>query len=346
MRRIPILAAFVFCALIFFVTPSGAQDIHFSQFYSAPLNLNPALTGIFNGDQRFSAIYRQQWYKDDLVDYLTFSGNYDRKFYPTDRDKPYFFGAGILFNYDQAGVGDLSLAHIGLSGSFTYGLNKQNFLTAGLTLGGSQRQFDQDKYEWGSQYDPTTGGKFPGRQGAETLGESSEMFFDLNAGLNYRWQKNARTKFNLGTGMYHITKPEQQYKASDIEGVPLPYRFAMYLDGGLKLTDWFDLQLHAMHQIQGEYDETIFGGYAKFYVSQKKGREFAFALGFATRLDDALIPKLALEFNDAWRVGISYDYNTSDFDVATDGLGGPEIAVQYIIKAVQPLGAFKICPIY
>src|SRR5436305_12477849 len=37
------------------------QDLHFSQFYEFPLLRNPALAGIFNGNFRFTAGYRNQW---------------------------------------------------------------------------------------------------------------------------------------------------------------------------------------------------------------------------------------------------------------------------------------------
>src|SRR6476469_245143 len=38
-----------------------SQDIHFSQFFEAPLLRNPSLAGIFTGDIRVQAVYRDQW---------------------------------------------------------------------------------------------------------------------------------------------------------------------------------------------------------------------------------------------------------------------------------------------
>ena len=38
-----------------------AQDVHFSQQYAAPLFVNPAMTGLMQGDVRGSVIYRNQW---------------------------------------------------------------------------------------------------------------------------------------------------------------------------------------------------------------------------------------------------------------------------------------------
>ena len=39
----------------------GATDPHFSQFYAAPMLLNPAMTGAFSCNYRFTAIFRGQW---------------------------------------------------------------------------------------------------------------------------------------------------------------------------------------------------------------------------------------------------------------------------------------------
>ncbi|MEK7227019.1 MAG: type IX secretion system membrane protein PorP/SprF, partial [Bacteroidota bacterium] len=45
----------------FFLSSLQAQDIHFSQFLSSPMNLNPALAGQFDGDHRFVMNHRNQW---------------------------------------------------------------------------------------------------------------------------------------------------------------------------------------------------------------------------------------------------------------------------------------------
>src|SRR4051812_45005783 len=77
-----------------------AQDIHFSQFNASPINLNPALAGVFDGDYRFAGNYRNQWLAIP-VPYKTYSLSTDMKL-------PYkigkgALGAGILFNTDKAG---------------------------------------------------------------------------------------------------------------------------------------------------------------------------------------------------------------------------------------------------
>ena len=56
-----------------------AQDIGFSQFYEQPLLRNPALAGIFNGDVRLTASYRNQW-QSVTVPYRTLALSTEIKF--------------------------------------------------------------------------------------------------------------------------------------------------------------------------------------------------------------------------------------------------------------------------
>ncbi|HRF17259.1 MAG TPA: type IX secretion system membrane protein PorP/SprF, partial [Chitinophagaceae bacterium] len=57
----PILIMCVAFLTAFNKNSASAQDIHFSQFFEAPLLRNPSLAGIFTGDIRVQAVYRDQW---------------------------------------------------------------------------------------------------------------------------------------------------------------------------------------------------------------------------------------------------------------------------------------------
>ena len=48
-------------AILLFAKNIYAQDLHFSQFYEAPLIRNPALAGLFDGDVNVQLVYRNQW---------------------------------------------------------------------------------------------------------------------------------------------------------------------------------------------------------------------------------------------------------------------------------------------
>ncbi|MGK0365214.1 MAG: hypothetical protein ACI85O_002279, partial [Saprospiraceae bacterium] len=67
---------------LLFLTSAQAQDPFFSQFYAAPMTLNPALTGSFNGKFRVSTIYRDQYRKTLERPFSTYAVSTDLRFTP------------------------------------------------------------------------------------------------------------------------------------------------------------------------------------------------------------------------------------------------------------------------
>ena len=70
----------------------------------------------------------------------------------------------------------------------------------------------------------------------------------------------------------------------------------------------------------------------------------AIYLGSWMRLQDAGVFLVGLDFNK-YRLGVSYDINVSNLNVASDGRGGLEVAIIYIIQPKPPKRLnYKICP--
>ncbi len=322
------------------VTRLSAQDIHLSQYHFDRLQLNPGLTGIFNGDKQASALYKRQWFSVP-VEYMTFSGAFDMKLNKTQNPKG-FFSVGALFNYDQAGDAKLSLASLGLNGSYTRVLTKSLFTTLGVSIGGGQRAFNGEKLQWdyqwdGEKYDPT-------RPTGEDFTRTNLFFLDLGLGGNIRLQGRDRTKIDLGVGAFHLNSPGISFYKND--EVDLPIRTAIHALGILKLANRLDLYGNGLLQNQGPYKETLAGGGLIIHISNKKAREVELHLGVATRFEDALIPMIALGY-DGWKGGFSYDINNaSNFEIATDKKGGPEFFVTYTYKKLWPLQQTKVCSIF
>lgn len=318
-----------------------AQDIHHSQFYTSPINVNPALTGVFNGDVRAALNYRNQWFVNDLVKYMTFTGSVDKRFYPKKWTTKGMFSGGLLMNYDQAGDSKLSLAYVGISVSYAYPITPRNIISAGVLLGGSNRRFLTENLTWDEQYN---GSQYvPGSPSGETFDKTNHNFFDVATGLNYRWQKSKRTKIDFGAGLFHLNKPEQKFFDQSASS-KLPLRLNINLTPNFQLTKRLDLLLHGQFQQQSVYNETVVGLYGKIYAGTKRGKELALLLGLATRFERDFIPKIALEYNQ-WYAGFSYDVNTSPWKKATNGRGGPEFSLIYIFTKARPLAEAKACPI-
>ncbi|MEM6966693.1 MAG: PorP/SprF family type IX secretion system membrane protein [Bacteroidota bacterium] len=339
----------VFLLLSLFVNQMNAQDIHFSQFGNSPMNLSPALTGMFGGDMRFVGNYRSQW-NQVPVSYLTFSGAYDMKFdqFCSNHDQ---WAGGILFNYDVAGDSKLHTAQLGIAGSYTHRVNPQNFLTLGLLLSGYQRGFSTTDLLFDNQWNGRVGD--PNLDNGETFANTNLFYGDFSAGLNWRFQKpnsqsgwdpQNRTKLDVGASVYHINRPDQSFYDEEVK-CDCYMRYNVYGLGTFRLANPFDLVAVAMYQTQGPHTETVLGIGGKIHLDQRFSRQLSILLGLNVRLQDALIPNIEVQYN-AWRVGVSYDVNTSDFNIATNNFGGPEVSVAYIF--VKPkLNVFKNCnPIY
>src|SRR6186713_140997 len=105
-KRIIILLVALNLILAFSVQ---SQDLHLSQFFETPLLRNPSLAGIFTGDVRVQAVYRDQWNSITNA-YKTGSLNAEYKM-PVGKGDD-FFTTGIEVLYDKAGTIGWTSAHI------------------------------------------------------------------------------------------------------------------------------------------------------------------------------------------------------------------------------------------
>lgn len=344
------LATFLLVSL--FISPrAAAQDIHYTQFYNAPFQVSPSQIGLFDGYIRVQGNYRNQW-RTVPVGYKTLTMAVDKKFYS--KKKYQFFAGGLVFNYDQAGFGELNNTQVNLLGSFTRRTSKKTYLTLGGIFGFNQRAFRLTDLSFDNQYNGT-GGIDPTIPSGENFGSLSNNFTDASVGINFRFQDKDtvllvdrlenRSKFDVGMGVFHLTQPNQSF-IDDAEA-PLPIRLSPYIFGTLQLNDDFDLVGSFLAQFQATYRELLYGGAVKWHWSRTPGRQLAVQLGANFRSHDfgeSWSPVFEAHYN-SWRIGLSYEINTSGFQVATGRDSGPEISVRYVLKRVEPLPKYKICPL-
>lgn len=351
---------FTFLAVCWLATSSlRAQDIHYTQFYNAPLTINPALTGVFGGDIRFMGNYRGQWSRTP-VDYSTFTAVADMKFINRTAKKGFFSG-GLSFNYDQAGYSRLNLTNLGLSGSYTHQLSNQFFTSFGAMVSANQRRFQVDDLTFDNNFDPGTGTADPALGSGENFGSTNRFFMDFAAGINFRLQGldaaevidrlEKRSKLDFGVGIFHINQPDQSFY--DNYETPLTLRFAPYVLGVVQLGRNLDAVGNLVGQFQAPYKEFLGMIGARIHLSRRLGRQLAVQLGVSYRFNeidqftatrDAWMPNIEVHYRQ-WRAGFSYDVNISEFNITTQRRGGPEFSVRYILRKVRPLPYFKHCPL-
>lgn len=328
----------VFSFGLIFVSLTG-QDIHYSQFYNSPLNINPAQTGVFNGDHRFIASHRSQW-KFVPVPWTTFSGAYDRNISSYKKENV-FYGLGFNLNYDRQGDSRLNLLNLSLNGALHGKLNQKNILSVGLNLGFATRGFDTKSLRWDKQWN---GDIFDTSLGSQEEFETAERinYVESGLGVNYRYQKSARANLDLGIAALHLIEPEVSFYGD--KPTKLPRRYTISGVGNFQLTERLDIQLHALQQLQTTYDELILGGLAKLYLNQERGKELQLHLGLGYRTSGSFIPTLAFQYKD-WYAGFNLDFDKTGFNNAfSTSRGGYELHIRHIIKNVKPF-RFKNCTI-
>lgn len=330
----------VLCCCLLLSGGAFSQDLHFSQFYNAPLNLNPGLTGVFSGDLRFGANYREQW-ASVPVPYLTFSAAFDQKLY-TPVTPGGLLTWGLVFNYDRAGDGQLSWSQIGGSGAYIQQIGAEQYLSAGVQIKAGQRAFDAARFMFDDQFN---GDVFdPNQATQESFSKTSAAYFDFAAGANWFFKdEDSRTQVYAGVGFAHLNRPKVGFRNDD--DVRLPMLTNAYLSGVIQMGALTDLTFQALHQIQSPYQETVAGLGGRYHLNVERGKELALGLSFAYRIDDAFITCLEALYQN-WQFGLSYDLNTSPFKVASQRRGGPEVSLRYVIFRVKPPEEFKLCPIF
>ena len=115
---------------------SISQHLNYSQFYSSPLNLNPAMTGIGEFG-RIGIIYRNQW--PNIGDGLHYFSSWaDYNFLKTN------FSFGLNFSKEIENLSSLSTSNISPSISYEINLNYNWILKSGIQVSYSNSNFNSD----------------------------------------------------------------------------------------------------------------------------------------------------------------------------------------------------------
>ena len=318
---------------------SFAQDIHFSQFYASPLNLNPTLTGFFPGSYRVAAIYRNQW-RSVTTPFETYSGSFDMKILE-DKMKEDVFGVGGVIVNDRSGDGNLGLLSIMASTSYLklLGSNSKHYLGVGLQFGYVQRSLEYNSLTFPEQYQTQTADFDLTVSNRENFDGSNVSYFDLQLGV--LWSSNVHERVGVfnGLSVFHLTQPKESFLNDDIR---LKSRFAIHGGLRIKATENIYLTPNYIFMYQNKAQEINAGTAAEYHFLDDHNT--IVSLGGWYRFDDAAIISASVEHRGI-RVGLSYDVNTSDLKPASNNRGAFEVSLIYIGKIVSDQGPIMVpCP--
>lgn len=346
----------------------SAQDIHFSQFYLSPLNLNPALTGVMNCNIRLTANYRNQWasvLKENA--YNTYSVSYDQKIAVGRYDN---FGVGATFWGDKAGeasfattTGKISLSYAKRMGG---GRGSSHYLVFGAEGGLAQRSLDFLKLRWGNQIQAgiaagtTTNDDFMNLNSGEdgNFNDDNFLFGDVGAGLLWFSVFDENNNLFIGGAFHHLNQANQSFflenpgTGDDTRAEEFLYsRWTAHAGGEFEVTNKIGLVPGIIFMKQGPSLQINSGTSLKFRLGSRSARtQQAFHIGAWVRisnkvdsgvLSDAAILSTRFDYNQ-FTIGFSYDINVSALKPASNGNGSFEFAMAYKFCNLQKRGVY--CP--
>lgn len=297
-----------------------AQDIHFSQFFEAPLYRNPALAGLVNGDVRVQTVYRSQW--NSIANaYKTGSVNAEYKL-PVAGDD--YLTLGMEVFYDRAGSANLTTTHLlpALNYHKSLSEDRNSYLSLGFMGGLVERSIDRSKI--------TTSSSYQGEGDGETALQQEYKYLDGSAGISFNTQlgQNENNNLVLGVAYHHFNHPTNSFFNNT--NVIVQPKWVYSADVKFDINESSFMTIYNDHVRQGSYSETMSGlMYGLKVGPYVESPDYTLQAGAFVRWGDALIPTLQMYYHP-FTVSLSYDVNISRLSQTTGGRGGYELSLKYV----------------
>ena len=304
MKKIRLLLYFL---IFFFTTKVGsAQDPEFSQFYAAPVYLNPAYAGTtFN--PKIHLNFRDQWPALAHA-YVSYAVSYDQYI------EALHGGIGVVLLGDRAGGGIYQSIQAAAIYSYQLNISDKFAIKAGFQGTFIQKRLDLTKVFFYDQIDPI-GGFY---SASNILNPSGEVLpadptvnlFDVSTGI----LAYSEHIFG-GLAVKHLTQPEENF----IEGTgsQLPLRFTLHggavLNFGGKNRGNATFSPNFMYTQQASFRQLNVGSYLK--------KEFIFGgawFRYNISNADAVILLIGVQ-EGVFKLGYSYDLTLSSLGSNTGG---------------------------
>jgi type IX secretion system PorP/SprF family membrane protein len=309
----------------FSVSMGFAQDPEFSQYYAAPLVLNPAFTGTAS-DHRFIANYRNQW-PGITNGFVTSAISYDYNLAHLNS------GLGLMVMTDKAGTANLKSTAFNFQYAYKVNLAGKWMLSSGLNFGVGNRNIDFSKLVFGDQLEFDASGKTPSDDVAFSNLQSS-TYFDFGAGmLAYS------RKFWIGFSVWHLNKPNRSLINEEAQ---IPVKTSVH--GGIRIPLYHGvfkkdrvaaIMPSFVYKQQGVFDQLDLGSYF-FYEPVVLGIWYRGIPIQQNTLDnvshDAVVIILGFQLS---KVELSYSYDVTVSELGPISGGSHEVALKFKVDLVN-----------
>lgn len=310
-----------------YVAQVSAQGLHFSQYYNAPILLNPAYTGYLQDNQyRVGTNYRNQW-ATVPVNYNTFSIFSDFALFKN-RWETSWLGTGVAMWRDVAGAGKLSLTKVQANLAYHLLLGERGSFSMGMASSFNQRSVDFSKLTFDVQWDEFSFNR--NAPNMETFSVQKTNFVDIAAGANYAYFNNNNLYLNVGVSALHINQPvETFYGMSNKLGL----RPQVNIDAVFKASDRVMVNPSVYYTRQKRASQLVGGSMFNFNVSgETMLNPNEFLIGVFYRNKDAIIGAAGYKWKQH-KFMVSYDHTISEMSQGNGGLGAFEFSL--ILQGAQ-----------
>lgn len=300
-----------------------AQDVRFSQPYSAPLKLNPAIMGADNSINA-KLNYRSQWAGIDNG-YTTASLTF---FMPVYEQNDNSLSVGLFAMNDVAGA--FSHTEVLLAVGYNLRLTESgHFLSTSLYGGFNQKGLDTQSLTFDDQY--TVGSYTATNPSSETIMYESKMFIDAGFGILWYFQPE-EGNFNAFAGIsgFHMTSPNESFieddgllfsKISTQAGIKI-------MPEGSSLS--FIPNLIATSQ-KGTY-ELATGLYTDYAIND----EITTRIGMWYRAQNTVAFLIGFQYTN-YSIGYSYDLPSGGISNVATGANTHEISLAYYFNSADKI---------
>jgi type IX secretion system PorP/SprF family membrane protein len=314
-----------FAIFIAIIQSAYSQDLHFSQFFEAPLLRNPSLAGIFTGDYRVQGVYRDQWNSITNA-YRTGSLNAEYKM-PVGRSND-FVTAGVQCLFDKAGTVGLTTTEFLPALNYHKSLSdaKTMYLSLGFMGGIVDKTIDRSKVTTSNQF---SGGVFNGAiPDGETFPTANIHYWDASVGMSFNtcFGEDETNSMFIGAAFQHVNRPKNNFYINMIELDP---KYVFSVGVKVNMDEYSYLTLQGDYSIQGSFKEAIGGALYSYKLDETQDPKYILSLGAFMRWQDALIPVIKLDMLPL-SVALSYDVNLSELKTVSQGRGGIELSISYV----------------
>jgi type IX secretion system PorP/SprF family membrane protein len=321
--------------LLFAAGKTHAQDPAFSQFFSSPLNVNPALTANINEKWRLISNYRNQWIGPGTP-YQTGTVSFDNKIFQdlvgNYVDENTRVGMGGMMMYDQALGGGYksNYASFNVSGNIRIAAKEgyeitggkirhlskikmdqgaEHRLGVGLGLIYGHKRLDYSKLDFEEQF---TGYGFNTNlpTGEIALGKM-KGYLSTSAGLIYTYKKG-NTNFDLGVSAFHLNKPKQTFMEDGNQY--LAPRYVAHGNFEAFVSDQVILITNGIYQQQSGTSYFSVGGALGYYIPSEEA-DLVVNAGLWYWSANAMIPYVGFSYGK-FQFGFTYDITISELNQA------------------------------